>query len=1126
MNKRKTRILSVFLSITFLMSQPEFVYAFQNLAIWSNCDNALMSDIVLDIAAELKPGANGNGKPLKDLVSGKLPPQIRLGDDFREIILIRAREALDLAIELHIENREKIPAEYQKKEETTLQNLWSLQMALNKSLYFYNSKDTITGSEDYLLGFRFREQIGKDPLLIKKLDDKSLRLLAQDIYHDCIPEHIKLSENIKGIDREDHRGNYREIQTAIFGEKEVAQLKEFYREYIEATLFLSDEITEAIQVILDLDSLLPENENLPKKITLIDLMDKSSNEIVLTIVSGQTYIRAGKNSMVEQMEFCYLKNVTKDQDSSLVERVMAHSALYLKAKKNKALTKELREPLEFIAEKGSSFIARSIARQTLAGNEETGLGEILSNVQRQVLNKKSSKTDNISKTDKDKEILAIYPELEEYSYKDIPEEKLLILEVSGKIDGLINSIWTEVEKSEDLYTPFSDEMQKKMKKIVELDKFRIEKGIMLSHSACYPVCFSRLFAESNYQYIVKFMKDKTNLEYCRGSEESLKFRKYILTDSSYLSLYFISSLMNENCISSAEKEKKGIHNIALNELYGKDKWQGFFKKKNMEKEISAKMESSAGMIVFFLATYFKNGQYEKTLDLVNKQIRDKVNGMKIAVGYGHDTWIFAKSLLPLREMKQLVVEQRNNVSIVIACLKDILENDDFKEYHSKINTALTQIKSDTNQIRLDGYNDLLMLSDLLMSVYRQGKPILDWIYLEVSQLFEVLYAENYEIDITELGIAAFVLGQIAHIYREQGEIENNNEYDGKVMEIMLKLKEKAKTCHDNGLFLALSDILIEGALYKDAEEYIDRIENPIAKVDQLQNLAKIQVQNAKYLEALRIMEKAKEYAKTMFDFDDLSFIERRELAQIKEQTKDKIVREIRKIKETVESTTEENRWFADNPRLELTYRAELFKYSLIQWRKDHPEDVLVLAFDDDLGKDQKAQIMPLWKIVKAVKTMTDSQGKLLFPEDKFKAIRRSGSNGRLMREINSLLENEKVVKENIFLIGKKANIKQGRFDSIKEIAWITGIDDSGADNEVYLPVFEALTLTLMFASKADLMSLKRFYDKISDEPVSLEELQKVIRKKVIIYILPKMDRRNPKELRQLYEAEFGIYSAV
>jgi hypothetical protein len=223
-----------------------------------------------------------------------------------------------------------------------------------------------------------------------------------------------------------------------------------------------------------------------------------------------------------------------------------------------------------------------------------------------------------------------------------------------------------------------------------------------------------------------------------------------------------------------------------------------------------------------------------------------------------------------------------------------------------------------------------------------------------------------------------------------------------------------------------------------------------------------------------------------------------------------------------EKTPTDGDW--DNSE-EITYQAALFKHNLLKVLQENPEKIMAVAIDTDIGAEQQAQIMPVWIAIDQIADMRNERGDSLFPN--LRKIRGSGSDGTLMQRIQEeLIDNPKIMleKSDLFLVGRQANINNSVFDSLKGEAWITGIDDSKAGREVYLPVFEAITLTFMAALKADIESLKNFYNSISEEPVTIERLREMIRNK-LIYILPKMTRKT-QSLRGLYERVRTIYLAA
>lgn len=175
-----------------------------------------------DAAHLLEPGAIGNGAPLIDLISGKLPPRVEWSNDSSEAE--KLRKAINIAIRAHIAGRSKIPDEHTWRSDTTLRNLINLRNGLSGRLYLYNA--VVIGGEDYLLGFNAGDSIGLSTELIDILYEISPRRLAQYIYHECIPEDGAAAE------RADHRRIYSQMQKAIFGEEDVKRLGQDLRAFI------------------------------------------------------------------------------------------------------------------------------------------------------------------------------------------------------------------------------------------------------------------------------------------------------------------------------------------------------------------------------------------------------------------------------------------------------------------------------------------------------------------------------------------------------------------------------------------------------------------------------------------------------------------------------------------------------------------------------------------------------------------------------------------------------------------------------------------------------------------------------------------------------------------------------
>lgn len=204
---------------------------------------------------------------------------------------------------------------------------------------------------------------------------------------------------------------------------------------------------------------------------------------------------------------------------------------------------------------------------------------------------------------------------------------------------------------------------------------------------------------------------------------------------------------------------------------------------------------------------------------------------------------------------------------------------------------------------------------------------------------------------------------------------------------------------------------------------------------------------------------------------------------------------------------------------ELQLHADIFKANLDRILAEHPQATFVLAVDTDIGsKAHHAQIMPIHKAIDQLKDLKDANGKPLLPN--LLVIRASGK----ISLVSKILET-KANPGNVFVVAQKSNIDNGQFKGLEGGAWITAIDDSNAGQFSYMPVFEAATLAIMSGLNADLDSIRRFYDAVADKPIPPDALEEMLRNRVI-YLLPRITRYDPTELRKLYELAAQVHIAA
>ncbi|MBU1894709.1 MAG: hypothetical protein KJ983_02695, partial [Candidatus Omnitrophica bacterium] len=1046
-----------------------------------------------------------------NLIKGSLPKQMEISQNIHQDITQKIQEAIDLAIALHLQNQHKIPPQHEPKKNQILKNLFMFQTHLKESLYLYNSSKTITSPEDYLLGFTWfksaphsnsSKYLGKDPVIIRRLYDQSIRLLAQDIYHDCIPEHLKIISSgvLEEVDSTSHKTNYQEIQTAIFNEydengiimkDEVKELGNFYRNIIDEVLFrehpdVENTINKLFDIKIDKPTLLQK--------ALQHVMDKTLLSLSALIVSGEKYITSESNSAEFNQELTFLSQTVQNKNSSCIEKALAYSALYLRD------TNGSRESaVTFFKNTKNSFVKE--ISQELFNNPDKSLSLILHTFHATMLDKSYKN---------------------HFKFLNVVEKQ----KISKNIDQSILAIWGNIDET----NPFSPKTQNELKDILELHKFRTGHALVIPNTIAYPICFAKLFYEADFKYVINFIKKTSSLQ--NKGAQLAEFRDHMLNDFNFLKLYTISIFMDPHYLDTAQKKNKKIFDVAIKDLYGyAPKIPSIISNDNGQKLLTFAALNLAQFIVF----YIKNSEIRKALKIVNIMVKIGTHDTELTPSE-NALQIFAN----LKKHKQDIIDHITTYFQLKSYLSVLSDAPDFIIHHKPLQEIINQLDSHDTRTQLDGYNNLLQLirkNNLLqkLSNYSKNKslhnkPILELICEEVHQIFETIYMEHDQVNPdktteTNLGLCALLLAHVANFYIE------HNIYPDKTNVIIDMLKEKLNTYYNEGILMAILVILYAKKEYNEVEFFINRLHDPYAKAHELQNLAKTYLNQGQIQKARRILEQNNRDVVIQIEKNSHDGLTKRLYIMLQSQISS-MLQHTKEIDDLTEKSSPDNleqmlrtqKTVKAKEPLESSfrYRAKLLKHNLIEWRNKHPEETLLFAFDSDLGEMQKKELMPLWKIVDGLKNMTDYNGNLLFPEDKFVVLRRTGSTGRLSQEINVLIETQKVFKHNIFLVGKHSNIIHGRFDSLKGLSWITAIDDDLTNNEISLPIFEALTLTIMSAFNVDNETLQRFYSRISDTPLTPEEILTWQAEK-IMYILPKMIKRNPQELQKLYELEADVY---
>ncbi|MBL7073255.1 MAG: phosphoglycerate kinase [Candidatus Omnitrophica bacterium] len=869
------KIMCVVLVFTFLFGQVEMGGASENLATWTvHGKNPMRPDTLNDIAKELKRGAVGNGMPLLDLVKGKLPMEIEIDEKRRKKLVKKLRDAVNLAISLHLRNRDKIPPRHKMRAKETLSNLFSFRSHLENDLYLYDAFGTVVTPEDYLAGFSYGKKIGKDPFLVDWLNSISVLRLAQDIYHDMVPEYLTNGED--GLSEEanldDHKIIYREIQTVIFGKDEVKALGEDYRAFIEEALFLRKEVEKIIMLaekyVASFEMSSKRSQN-----SFTTLTNHSMNPIVRAIGLSAMHMKTGAGQVSSGVGDKLRAFILKKDDSPIAAAI-AQSALYRKAVKMSLKLKELRQALELMAQSDIHPVAKEICGQALEGDNT--VIQAVSYVRNQFLKKREPYVMmKAVELDRYAKMLERENGLSKYMGRKVPDKEKP--EMSKTINELMLSVWKEIN----LEKPFTDQTQEQLKIMVELDRFRIAKRIPIAGRVYFGVCFARLFNEGNYQYTIDFMR-----EVKKFSGEQASFKEHVFGSEQFLRLYLISCFMSPEILRIAEMKQFGmgqsikavVARVAFDELFG-EKSQNVYADIFSE-ETTAMIEAVGKFFSGFVSFYERTEQFEKAIEFIHTMFRTSlfckwmwIDGEVKYTG-GTTTFNYAEHKKQLKEWQKNIVKKRNMSSKLIRFMKEFRGEDGnypyfsdyeieyrteyrnkFKEKDRQFVTMFEEIRSFNSSTRHEALRRLMNFEEII-DLKWEGLTVLDMIYEEALSIFNVLSGMDGDANAmqkTEIENWADFLREIANHY-----LKRNNR--ARVLKITEKLESKMKTIRiaDNDICPALADIQIDLGMYDEAKETILTIEdNKPGQIDLLIRLAAKQAENGKIIETKQTLSGAK-----------------------------------------------------------------------------------------------------------------------------------------------------------------------------------------------------------------------------------------------------------------------------
>lgn len=237
------KVIRVVIAFTFLFSSIDIspILAHDKLSISMMSDDGMPlppgGEGKDGVAHRAKPGAIGNGQPLIDLFSGKpLPPRITnyekmMIDSILYNAINKAIELTDAALKIGEHDMR-----HRARQEATLANLKALKDNYDMRLYLFSA--IVKNREEYLIGFSRDGYVAPAIEIIKWLSDdrfsteEKIRLIAQYMYHECVPEKeiiLPAGKTHADLDdrqlRGDHRVVYKEMQSDVFGKGDVEVLR-------------------------------------------------------------------------------------------------------------------------------------------------------------------------------------------------------------------------------------------------------------------------------------------------------------------------------------------------------------------------------------------------------------------------------------------------------------------------------------------------------------------------------------------------------------------------------------------------------------------------------------------------------------------------------------------------------------------------------------------------------------------------------------------------------------------------------------------------------------------------------------------------------------------------------------
>ncbi|MFC1570574.1 hypothetical protein ACFL4E_02200 [Candidatus Omnitrophota bacterium] len=1073
-----------------------------------------------DDGDDTNDGFIGKGESLKNLLKGFLPKEdesFRTPDRrLQKTMVDTISAAIGIAIEKHSEAGDRIPAESIEAYEKTSENLRRLRNNLNKNIYLFYP--IIRGSEDYLLGFNLLDSkgiIGLDRNLVLRLNGISPLRLAQYIWHESYPENLVLDPQTGEVDLTNHRTVYKTIQPIVFGEQEVRALTKDLRKYITDDLSARKKIKEDVTRAITKEQLqilvgIAESTMSSRAAQLAETARRSAieREFLSEGEEGEDELAAVIESIDHEKT---LRGEFQSDSSPMVSQEWEDLGRNITMVRQIILSDEVDEGTALFA---FEEILLTLVASTTGSEDLARLAQIADKLTSQMRNRK--KAGELSNRFSLK-LKAAYNGSAEDEEDVVFQGDLMDSDDDGDDDD-----WGAIGNG---------------KPLVELAKGNLPQKADISDSHIAKIKEAIGIALDLYAQ----NKGAIPAEYQDKVETAYK-NIILLQDEpeSYLFLFSPTVLSGEDYLL-------GFNRLTSKGHIGMDS--------NLVDRLSP---VRLAQFIFHesLPEALILSQDGKTVDRENHRanylnIQTNIFGEEEVKALGADLREYiasrldarAQSLLReenLRRLMDILEEQKHNSEK--KALEEMLEGE--LDIASEVFIANTVLNLQSQALGLTIETEIFLLgffSSLATRLHdEKTKGILIEKFAEANDLFG-----NHEI-LQEVSDSSFFEAIISTFSSMVASLEDDSakrDYFEKLANYdylngprmtreipHMYRDEKAQFLN----FVSAMATIGESIRSKDIRTSLLVNFPDMIPQDEADEKAQSKRKDAKdlYDPSLDYVKSEESTHPEEDEEESNAFIYRDSAQDVADALDNAIVRIVEgnglkddapvdATQESVDAETAMNR--------EIMYRAELLKNDLLQILSQNPDKPLVLAIDSEIGQEQQAQVMAIYKVIDYLRSVKGADGNPLFPN--LIVVRGSGSKGKLAQKVRDLLDSKEMViaPENVLMVVRHQNYALGRYQEFQDKScWITSLDDSkSTDNDKgsYLPILEAVTLTIMAALTADKQAIKDFYDSVANEPIELDHLDQMLTNRVI-YLLPKMKQIKLDLLKEHYELVRNIYEAA